>query len=43
MEEFYNAFMSRMNQTGQESFAYKETVELYKSRGERCVTYFRGQ
>ncbi|KAE8150366.1 P-loop containing nucleoside triphosphate hydrolase protein [Aspergillus avenaceus] len=32
MEEFFNAFMTRVSQTGQESFGLKETVELYKSR-----------
>lgn len=36
VDDFYNVLMSRMNQTGQESFAYKETVELYKSRGKFC-------
>jgi kinesin family protein C1 len=34
MEEFFNAFVSRVSQAGQESFGLKETVELYKSRGE---------
>jgi kinesin family protein C1 len=34
MEEFFNALVSRVSQTGQESFGLKETVELYKSRGE---------
>lgn len=33
MEEFFNAFVSRVSQAGQESFGLKETVELYKSRG----------
>ncbi|KAK9570262.1 kinesin-like nuclear fusion protein [Aspergillus fumigatus] len=32
MEEFFNAFVSRVSQAGQESFGLKETVELYKSR-----------
>ncbi|KAH8427100.1 putative kinesin family protein (KlpA) [Aspergillus melleus] len=32
MDEHFTMLMSRMNQTSQESFAYKETVELYKSR-----------
>lgn len=35
MEEFFNAFVSRVSQAGQESFGLKETVELYKSRGNR--------
>jgi kinesin family protein C1 len=34
MEEFFNAFVSRVSQAGQESFGLKETVELYKTRGE---------
>ncbi|KAI9926360.1 kinesin-like nuclear fusion protein [Aspergillus wentii] len=32
MEEFFNAFVSRVSQAGQESFGLKETVELYKTR-----------
>ncbi|KAF7169739.1 hypothetical protein CNMCM5623_002391 [Aspergillus felis] len=32
MEEFFNAFVSRVSQAGQESFGLKETVELYKNR-----------
>ncbi|KAJ5102513.1 hypothetical protein N7532_003042 [Penicillium argentinense] len=32
MDEFFAAFMSRMNQQGQNSFGLKETVDLYKNR-----------
>lgn len=34
MEEMFNTFISRVSQAGQESYGLKETVELYKSRGE---------
>lgn len=33
MEEFFDKFVSRMSQTGQESYGYKEAVGLYKTRG----------
>ena len=34
MDEWFNTFMSRFSQAGQESFGLKETVELYKTRSE---------
>lgn len=34
MEEMFAAFMSQMNQQGQQSTGLKETVEIYKSRSE---------
>lgn len=35
MEAFFDKFMSRISQTGQESYGLKEAVELYKSRGKQ--------
>lgn len=32
MDEWFNTFLSRFSQAGQESFGLKETVELYKTR-----------
>lgn len=34
MEEMFAAFMTQMNQQGQQSSGLKETVEVYKSRSE---------
>lgn len=40
MDDFFNKFISRINQTGQESFGLKETVELYKTRSKQTPAVF---
>lgn len=37
MDEFFAAFMTRMNQQGQNSFGMKETLEMYKTRSKQLV------